>query len=404
MRRLGLMLLALSGTAQATLQLDSSVSLRTGWWSGDRALTDETDVKVASLWVRERLSSRDQGELVFDGWAQQRNIGGQRHGRVREAYWHHEFDDYDLRIGRQIVVWGRADGINPTDNLAPRDFTLLTPEDGDQRYGADMLNLTRYVGDGSVALMWFPEAPSHTIPLVPLANVDYDIRQSGRSQWAAKWEWSAPNMDGSLSYLDGVYPLPVLTPGLLTSQGATVQVQAQRSRILGMDFSMTQGAMVWRAEAAYSRPDSNGQEDFLHKKPQLFMVMGGEWTFRNNATLGLQATYTHVYDFSQPQRLEWFAREVALRQMTTSGQTASDQYGFTWRVAKRWLNDNLSLEASGVANVQNDSGIARLKASYMLSDHVRLLGGIEGYYGREDTFFGQLHDNHTVYVQAEYGF
>ena len=30
---------------------------------------------------------------------------------------------------------GRADRINPTDNLTPRDFTLLVPDDEDQRFG-----------------------------------------------------------------------------------------------------------------------------------------------------------------------------------------------------------------------------------------------------------------------------
>src|SRR5262249_54766607 len=29
----------------------------------------------------------------------------------------------DLELGRQKLAWGRTDGVNPTDNLTPRDWT-----------------------------------------------------------------------------------------------------------------------------------------------------------------------------------------------------------------------------------------------------------------------------------------
>src|SRR5712671_6410457 len=52
-----------------------------------------------------------------------------------EAYITAHFGQADLRIGKQIIAWGRADGINPTDNLTPRDFEVLLPFEEDQRFG-----------------------------------------------------------------------------------------------------------------------------------------------------------------------------------------------------------------------------------------------------------------------------
>jgi len=40
---------------------------------------------------------------------------------LREAYVDLYFDNSDLRIGRQIIVWGRADGTFITDILTPVD-------------------------------------------------------------------------------------------------------------------------------------------------------------------------------------------------------------------------------------------------------------------------------------------
>ena len=61
------------------------------------------------------------------------------------------------------------------------------------------------------------------------------------------------------------------------------------------------------------------------------------------------------------------------------------------------------MEFSGVAAQTSGSGIARLKTDYALTDHLKLIGGLDYYYGPDNTFFGQLSDNRTLYVQLEYG-
>ena len=63
-------------------------------------------------------------------------------GVIREAYLDLSHGPLDLRIGKQIIAWGRADRINPTDNLTPRDYTLLVPDDDDQRLGTPAVKAT----------------------------------------------------------------------------------------------------------------------------------------------------------------------------------------------------------------------------------------------------------------------
>ncbi|MGI4840741.1 MAG: hypothetical protein ACRYF9_24365 [Janthinobacterium lividum] len=391
--------------AMANVEVDNALTLRGGEWSGDRSLTSQSDIVTGTAGIRTRLDTESAGQGIFDAWANVQNTSAPRHGLVREAYWRDDVDNLSIKAGRQIIVWGRADGLNPTDNLSPRDFTLLTPVDGDQRYGNTALNLSYEWDVGTLTALWFPQAAAHTIPLTRLANVSYDVQQPDQSQWALKWDMSGDNIDGSVSYFDGVDPMPDLVPGMLTSTGATVKVKAQRTRFWGADMSMTQGGTIWRAETALSETQSSGSDDFRHKKNQLWFVGGGEWRLFDTATLGLQLTYTHVFDYADAHDLApGFEREVALRQAATSGQTSRDQAGFTWRLADTWFNELLRVEFSGVAQQTSGSGIARLKADYALTDNIKLTAGMDYYYGPKLTFFGQLRDDQTVYTQAEYRF
>ena len=42
---------------------------------------------------------------------------------VREAWLEHVGDGWDLRLGRQLIIWGKADGVRITDNICPTDYT-----------------------------------------------------------------------------------------------------------------------------------------------------------------------------------------------------------------------------------------------------------------------------------------
>lgn len=406
MKRMGALLLsAAPALAMANLEVDSELSLRGGVWSGDRSLSRQADIMTASMSTHSRLTSDTLGQGVFDAWLGSQNRGDADQALVREAYWRKDIGAMSIKAGRQLIVWGRADGLNPTDNLSPRDFTKLTPEDGDQRYGNTALNLSYDWPVGTLTAVWFPEAATHTIPLTRLGNVVYDVQRPDRSQWALKWDMHRDNVDGSLSYFEGVDPMPDLVPGLLTASGATVRVRSQRTRFFGADISMTQGGTLWHGEAALSATQNQGGDDFRHKKPQLWVVGGGEWRMFSTSTLGLQLTYTHVYDYASAKSLPpGFEREVAIRQAATSGQTSKHQLGFTWRLADTWFNDSLRVEINGVSAQTSGAGMARLKADHALTDRVKLSAGFDYYYGPDDTFFGQLGANKTTYAQLQYDF
>lgn len=407
--------LCLAGAARAdTILLDTSLSLRADAWSGERRLTDRHGVAGASAWGTARLKAGDAGQLVANGWVRGGIQAGGPHARVRELYWRASLGPVDAKVGRQVIAWGRADGLNPTDNLTPRDFTLLVPDDGDARYGNEAVNAAVTTAAGVVSAIWFPRAAHHTIPLAPIAGVRYiGEKRERRSQWAVKWDWTGDGIDGSLSYFKGADPMPTLRARGMSADGVQVLLDHQPVRVLGADVSMVRGTTVWRAEAAWTRTDSDGPLDFNHKKPQLWLVAGAEVDLGDGATLGLQAALQHVEDFARPDAVASpVGRELAWRQMATSAQTASTQGGIVWRVAKRARNDALLAELNGVAFWPDRNGLARARVSYAVNDHVQVHTGLDYYYGQlrgqqrgqQYTFFGQLRANRVAYLQLRYGF
>ena len=392
--------------ARGEIPFDGTLSLRTDAWTSDRQLNDRGSLAAVSAWGRGRIHIGETAQLVGNAWVREasRDEGSPR-GRVRELYLRQEIGPVTAKLGRQMVVWGRADGLNPTDNLSPRDFTLLAPEDGDLRHGNDALSVSAPAGIGNVSLLLFPQAASHIIPLESIPGVNYRIESPHRhGQWAVKWDGSAQGIDGSLSYFDGRDPMPDLVPGTISPGGVEIVLRNQRARIFGADLSLAHDGVTWRAEAAYLKTDSAGPMDFTHKKSQFWLVAGGEWQFAGGSTVGLQATLQHVFDFADPATLDpGIQQQVARRQAATSGQTSRNQAGLVWRLARRWRNDTLLAETSGVVLGPRGSGVVRAKLDYSVNDRVQVQFGFDTYFGPDDTYFGQLKRNRLAYVQVRYG-
>jgi len=61
---------------------------------------------------------------------------------LREAYMDMYFNKFDLRIGKQQIIWGKAEGVFITDVVAPKDLReFLLPDFDEIRMGINALKL-----------------------------------------------------------------------------------------------------------------------------------------------------------------------------------------------------------------------------------------------------------------------
>lgn len=402
-----LAVLGIAGSAvaqESAVSQDTTVSLRADGASGSRQLDRRSGAGQASAWVRTELGTAALGTVVADGWLRAQDHATGRDGRVRELYWSYRTGPAQVKIGRQIMAWGRADGINPTDNLTPRDFTMLTPEDGDQRSGADAVQVILKSESGRLSGVFMPHASSHVIPLESIAGVRYATLAPPRDhQWAIKWDVTRGPVDGSISYFKGADLLPDLALTGVDAHGAVVTLHNSPMRVLGADLNVTGNGMVWRAESAYTKTASTGATDWNHKKGQLSLVAGPELSVGEVTTVGVQLVVQKVRGFLSPDRIaEPLVREVVWRQASTSNQVADLQRGMTLRLASRWWNDQLAAETSAVLMSDSGGGLWRTKFNYEISDRWRVLAGSDYFFGPHHSLYGALAKNSLIFAQLRF--
>ena len=94
---------------------------------------------------------------AIDGYRNFRN--NSQFEAVRELYFDTRFGDLEMRIGKQQVVWGKADGVKFLDIVNPTDFRYWAQSSmEDSRIPLWMLTAEYPIGDnGSLQLIWVPD-------------------------------------------------------------------------------------------------------------------------------------------------------------------------------------------------------------------------------------------------------
>ncbi len=384
----------------------ADLSLRASAWSRSRRLDGDTGVNSASAWLFGKAGLGESGKAVIDAWARSDSRFDSRAGSsdVREAYLAGSRGDWDFAAGRQLIVWGRADSVNPTDVLPARNFTLLTPLDEDQKTGVGTLRTTWNRDALRLSALWLPEFRSSTLPLPPQPGVSFVPRDPSDAarQWAVRAERSGDRVDWSLSFFDGYERQPDLRPELLSASGARIGLTHTRIQMLGADAATTVGRYGLRGEVALTRTGDNAGTDPFTRNSFLYAVLGGDRGFDGELNVNVQLLYRRIVAWEDPLAVAPPLRELALRQALLSNQRDPEQAGATVRVAKKWWNDTLEAEVSGIAWFARGDWLLRPRVRYAVNDRVRVSLGGDLYRGPADSFFGSLRDLSTAFAELQY--
>src|SRR5579885_1622431 len=151
--------------------LGPSISLRGSYWSEDKRFTDAHDFSTGSAWLELRPKEWEGFKGYFSGYVQGEDLSRTPivTEEAREAYIERSVGEWDFRVGRQIIVWGRADKLNPTDNLSVHNYRLLVTDDEDQRLGTFAASAAWNLGYFRAIGVWAPEWRTPGLPIPPLA-------------------------------------------------------------------------------------------------------------------------------------------------------------------------------------------------------------------------------------------
>lgn len=386
-----------------------SGSLRGGYWSSSRTLDDREHFLESALWLKVAPRLWRTASLVAEGWVRNQDLFHEEatDGVLREAYIQGSLGPLDLRVGRQIIAWGRADRINPTDNLTPHDFTLLVPDDDDQRRGGDGVKATLSLAGLTLTGVWLPHFEPDTIPIQRTPGVAIRERVPGETfgQWAVRLEETGRGVDWSLSYFDGFDLIPDFGIDRVSPSFLDVVLKHHRIRVIGADAATTLGRYGLRAEAAFTfTEDPNGNRPDV-KQPFFFMVVGGDRTFFEYLNVNLQYLFRYVAHHRSPVDIaDPIQRSVATEQAVVANQLDRVQHGASLRVSHKWLNETLEAEVGGIMTFTRLDFVVRPKITYAVTDRWKVVVGGDVFEGQRRSFFGRLRDNSTGYAELRWSF
>jgi hypothetical protein len=384
-----------------------SGSLRTGAWTSTRDLDNNGPIGAAVAWAKLTRPVSQRVSVFGEGWTALAGPAGhdRLRGELREGYVNVTFGKWEIRAGRQIIAWGRADGVNPTDNLSGQDLTLLTSDDNDRRLGATAARVSYYMGDVAASVIWLPEFRPGRIPLPAGPDNIADIPPTTQwqpAQWAVRLGQTGHAVDWSVSAFSG----HDLSPDLRAEDDASrLSLTYHRVRVFGADAAWNIGRYGLRTEVAYvDTADPKGVDPFT-KNPFFFGVAGGDRTFGERLNLNVQYILRVVRNFaSAPATAPPFVHFVALEEAGFSNQARRVQNGATLRLSDKWRHDTLDAEIAAVAYAAPRGVAIRPKASYAVSDRLKVVAGADLYRGDASSLFGILRDNSGAYLEFRWSF
>ena len=385
------------------------------------------------------------GQIVHDALGSQSTNGssafvaddGTYAIKLREAYIDWKGEMLALRIGRQIVSWGKADDIQITDVLNPRDETNVVASDyNESKLGVDAVRLSLLTEKTQVDAYWIPFFTPSILPLAkgnPLHSCvfpeevddiginypekydDFDLpeKRLSKSELALRASTYTSVADLSLYGFYGWDDLPLIryNPNIVfgdgedmpaTSYSIDVTGEYKRMYMIGADAAIPAGDFVFRLEGAYFpkrhfQTDVNSQlfkysEDSRpasKRKNQVLGLAGLDWTPSGGWTITAQYVADNVFDYESDLERKRFEHQATLS------------------IEKSILNETLTIMASGALDLWDFSTASELELDYKLTDAITLslIGDLylEGPDGKEG-LYGEYRDYSSVTFKGKMSF
>jgi len=398
---------------QPVLAFDVETSARAAYWSSSRNLNDERNLTPLQAWGRAGATFALGGAAVGfhgEGWIEYLPRGTPRRvdGRDREAYAQLGTGPFEFRAGWQIFPWGRADAINPTDNLSPRQYTLLTRDMDDQRFGIPAVRATWFEGPLAVNAIWLAGFQPSVLPWPAGAPAVQDLKpRQPTGQAALRVELVRDALEGSLSYFDGYDVLPTqaaLAAALAPGGAPRVLLFHDRLKVAGGDIARPVGRFVLRSEVAYMVPPAARGDAIFAKQRQVYAVAGGDRTFGEYFNVNLQLYWRHVEGQAVPPDLPAPEQAIARVFALSAQQFDRNDRGITFRISDQWYNETLEAEVAGLFSVLRSSYVIRPLVKYRVTDEWTASVGGEVLGGDGRSLYGFLRDDTTAYLEMRRGF
>jgi hypothetical protein len=370
----------------------------------------------------------------------------QRTEWLRDCYLDYTQGPWFLRLGKQQVAWGQADGIAILDRVNPVDLReYWLPDQVDIRIPLWMLNINYAPKlNSNLQLLFIPDfqesqgapigAPfvfrSYTIfdnVMKQLSAFDWDINQHfpGRrfnhATWGLQWSDRIADTDYTLNFLYGPYYTARNTtirtsPPFVPPPGKfTVSRDYKLWRVYGGSFNKTftnpgplqgitlRGDFAWyNDEPTYFGDPAAGSTRGITRWNNKFWLIGVDKYVVTNWLVSFQfSQYIMEHRLEENNSLP-SSQQIPMNAYTYGAQDPVENI-FTLKISTDFLNERLKPEVLW-STTDDRQGRVSPKLTYEFKDNLFFTLGWHYFYGKATESNGQFSHQSQIYTQLKYSF
>lgn len=356
-----------------------------------------------------RWEGRLEGRWWKDNWSldgmvlgrfrsQYRDVGGRVENELEQDLKFHELygtwmsPDWQVRLGRQQVAWGRGDYFRLVDVINPLDLReFLLPYLDDYALGRqprDMAIIDYYGHTLEHQLVLVPDeratrlAPAGSdfaLAGMPGQPVPLDVSDTVDVGWRGRTFYQGTDLD--------FYAFSGLSPDRLfhTTEQGEVRSTLKRRLLFGASFARPWGDWVMRGDLVY-----------LPKEP-VQTATGHEYVAETAALVGLDW-----------MKFEWTANlqaTVSYRDDLPAGAGKDTTWEASAAITKDWVRQRTDVELLWLVNGQDEtSHLVKATLGYKPWPDWRTELGYIAFIGEDSSFYGQFDKQDRVFLGLRWNF
>lgn len=323
---------------------------------------------------------------------------------LRENYLDVSTGNWELRFGRQHVVWGEMVGLFFADVVSARDMReFILPEFGQMRIPQWAARAEYFRGDSKFELLWIP-VPSvdnigkpgadffpHPLPVPATYLPEHKpARKLGNTNYGVRLTHLKDGWDMSGFYYHSVDASPTFYRVSAPGQPFVFQPRHEKIDQFGGTLAKDLGAMVLKGELVYTdgrkfnvtRPT---QADGLVRQDTIDYALGFDFSLPADIRLNLQAFQRYFFDHDPdiiPRKRESGAS------ILLNGK----------------LGGNVEAQALLIHSLNRSDWLFRPQLHWNFERNWRLSVGADIFSGPLTGFFGRFDNNDRVYTELRYSF
>ncbi len=317
--------------------------------------------------------------------------------------------DWDLRAGRQQIVWGEAVGLFFADIVNAKDFREFILPDFDYiripQWAFD-LEYTKESFHLELVLIpvlefnRFGEAGSEFPSAVPVpegvaaipASPEKPRNSVKNSEIGARVSYLSRGWDISLFHFYTWDKTPVKFRTVTSPSLHSFRPEYRRLNISGLTVAKEMNDIVLKGEFVYNRGkffsvlDSNDLDGAV-RKDYLDYLIGADYTVLGRVDLNVQFMQRIIFGFDNR-----IFREDKVHSMASL------------RAGTGFMENRLEPEILIISSLRERDVLLRPRVDFRWSNRLRLRAGVDIFDGAPDGLFGQYKDRDRVYGEASYDF